>query len=86
MFLKRFITTFGFLAASTALAAPSGKGHTHTAGSHICDHGKDQFFTGHIHSSNHFDFNEDNQKVAKTHTHMLILWLISQIELVSSRV
>ena len=69
MFTKRFVVAFGMLAAASAVAAPSGKGHAHTPGSHICDHGKDQFFTGHIHSINHFDFNEHNQEVAKTHTH-----------------
>ncbi|WDE98037.1 hypothetical protein PQO03_19640 [Lentisphaera profundi] len=69
MFKKRFITTFSFLLASTAIAAPSGKGHTHTADSGLCEHSKEEFFTGHIHTINHFDFNENNQKVAKTHTH-----------------
>ena len=69
MFTKRYITAFGMLAAASAMAAPSGKGHAHTPGSHICEHSKDQFFTGHIHSINHFDFNEHDQEVAKTHTH-----------------
>ena len=69
MFTKRFVTAFGLLASVSALAAPSGKGHAHTPGSHICEHSKDEFFTGHIHTNTHFDFNDHNQKVAKTHTH-----------------
>ena len=61
MFIKHFTVAFGLLAAS-AVAAPSGEGHTHTPGSHKCDHSKDQFFTGHIHSINHFDFKRVRKK------------------------
>ncbi len=46
---------------------PNGKGHFH--GGAKCEHSHDEFFSGHIHSMNHFDFNEHNQEVLKTHTH-----------------
>ena len=42
--------------------------HSH-GGTGACVHSKDEFFTGHIHNINNFDFNEEGQEVLKTHTH-----------------
>ena len=57
----------GALALSTQAQE---KTHVHShGGTGQCVHSKDQFFTGHLHSTNHFDFNAENQEVLKTHTH-----------------
>ena len=46
------------------------KPHVHShGGTGPCIHNKDEFFTGHLHNINNFDFNEGGQEVLKTHTH-----------------